>query len=288
MLFDPAIFAQNVLTDGRRSLALSSLPSDIDSLGTLSKRVELAPGMLDTGAPIEPRLRLFLGNNLFTKVPRPLLDLSNLCELSLRNNRLTSIPPSIRNLKNLQYLNLAGNQLTELPGEVLGLIHDRNSNMKSLILHPNPWKEPKDFPAAQEIHLRPHPTAFGQFRLSLAASMTVDYHDPAQLPLQKSPVPTLTEMVLRKLAAFDNGRTDFVASMPIDSPQAVLDHLEFLRENHDRRCSGCARSIVLASSKHTEWWDIEQGEGLIPAWGPKSLGLVPFFSFRCWKGCGAE
>ncbi|ETI28349.1 hypothetical protein G647_00798 [Cladophialophora carrionii CBS 160.54] len=268
-------------------MSLSSLPSEVSTLNTLSKQEEIAPGMLHIGTDLEPRLRLFLGNNLFTKLPSVVLDLRNLRFLSLRNNNLSSIPPSIRDLVNLESLNIAGNQLTELPSEVLDLISQ--SRLQELILQPNPWKQLSRLPLK-----RIHPDSIprmenGNLRLWRAIAAPNYFEDelPGRLA-QNSPVPSLTELVLRQLSKIDRrGETDYTDYMPHGSPQTVLDNLSFLKEHPDRRCGSCKRQIVLAAKEEIQWWYVScdpsseatAGEVLSPP------GAIPFRHLLCYDGC---
>ncbi|ROV93824.1 hypothetical protein VMCG_08816 [Cytospora schulzeri] len=98
------------------------------------------------GVPFEhqdPELKLFLWNNQLSRVPGALFNLDNLTVLSLRGNDLTEIPPAILQLKNLETLNVSQNNLKHLPIELLELIYDPECSLKSLMLHPNPWYQPK-------------------------------------------------------------------------------------------------------------------------------------------------
>lgn len=91
----------------------------------------------------DPELKLFLWNNQLTQGPRALFNLDNLTLLSLRGNSLTELPPAISQLKNLQTLNVSQNRLKHLPVELLELIHDPECSLERLVLHPNPWHQPK-------------------------------------------------------------------------------------------------------------------------------------------------
>jgi hypothetical protein len=273
-------------------MSLSSLPSEVTTLNTLSKQEEIAPGMLHIGTDLEPRLRLFLGNNLFTKVPSAVLDLRNLRLLSLRNNNLSSIPPGIRDLVNLESLNIAGNQLTELPIEVLDLVS--NCRLQELILLPNPWKQLERSPKK-----RIHPDAIprmqnGNLKLWMVFGAAHQFDEPPARLAQNSPVPSLTDLVLRQLSKLDpRGEMDFVDYMPSGSPQTVLDHLRFLKEHPDRRCASCKRQIVLAAKEEIQWWYVRCGQYSEDTTGQllsfSSLpGAIPFRRLLCYDGCASS
>ncbi|KAI3398083.1 hypothetical protein diail_9836 [Diaporthe ilicicola] len=101
---------------------------------------------VERGVPFEhqdPELRLFLWSNRLTRVPGAVFDLDHLTILSLRGNSLTELPPAILKLKRLQTLNVSLNNLKYLPIELLELIYDPRSSLETLMLHPNPWYQPK-------------------------------------------------------------------------------------------------------------------------------------------------
>ena len=64
------------------------------------------------------RLELYLWDNLLTKLPSALFQLTNLGVLSLRKNQLTHLPAAIGELRHLRELNIGGNALTYLPAEI--------------------------------------------------------------------------------------------------------------------------------------------------------------------------
>ena len=64
------------------------------------------------------RLELYLWDNLLTKLPSALFQLTNLGVLSLRKNQLTRLPAAIGELRHLRELNIGGNALTYLPAEI--------------------------------------------------------------------------------------------------------------------------------------------------------------------------
>ncbi|KAI0342979.1 hypothetical protein BDW22DRAFT_1428432 [Trametopsis cervina] len=78
-------------------------------------------------------VKLFLGNNVITKLPMELFSLTSLTVLSMRNNLLTHIPAQIARLTNLRELNIAQNKLTYLPAEMLEM------SLDILAVDGNPW-----------------------------------------------------------------------------------------------------------------------------------------------------
>ncbi|KAM4063841.1 leucine rich repeat domain-containing protein [Hirsutella rhossiliensis] len=88
-----------------------------------------------------PELKLYLAMNSLRRAPGALFDLTHLTILSLRGNKLTELPPAISKLSNLKELNISQNRLTSLPAELLDLLQPR-SNLRELVMHPNPFDEP--------------------------------------------------------------------------------------------------------------------------------------------------
>ncbi|KAK6365376.1 hypothetical protein LTS17_011348 [Exophiala oligosperma] len=221
--------------------SLDSLPEEITSLQTLAKQDEIVPGMLDTGTDLEPRLRLYLANNLFTKFPAPVLELQNLQLLSLRNNNLTSIPAGIRDLVNLETLNIAGNQLTELPFEIVVLA--MSHKLTRLISAGNPWK-PKPFSSCDYQREIQVPESKSKFGMPRKTEMN-----------EASGVPCLSETVLRRLAKLDpKQKIDFRGLMPEGTSEMVLDQLDLLTKKPNRQCGFCGRLIVMAATERLEWF----------------------------------
>jgi Leucine-rich repeat (LRR) protein len=70
------------------------------------------------------------------EIPKNIMNLINLKELSIRCNKITEIPEWIFNLTNLRRLNLAHNQITEIPESISKL-----TNLQELILKDNQIKE---------------------------------------------------------------------------------------------------------------------------------------------------
>ncbi|KIW35139.1 uncharacterized protein PV07_01854 [Cladophialophora immunda] len=262
------------------SMSLSSLPADVTSLQTLSKQDELAPGMLDIGTNLEPQLRLFLGNNCFTRVPTPIFSLHNLRVLSLRNNNLTYIPSAIGELVNLESLNIAGNQLSELPSEILDLVTEHK--LQELRIHPNPWRIVDGVTIDKIICW----DFFGDIAFRRPQARV--FEKSSLFPPNSPQIPTLTELALLHLASYDPlGDIDFVTYMPPNTPENVLNQLRLLRQQPARRCTACKKRIVLAREEWLEYWFIEYAEnGEFPALSDLFLEEsvpVPFRRIRCWE-----
>ncbi len=267
-------------------MSLSTLPSEVISLNTLSKQDEIVPGMLHIGTDLEPQLRLYLGNNLFTKIPSLVFDLRNLRMLSLRNSCLTSISPAIRELSNLECLNIAGNQLAELPGEVLDLII--SGRLREFMAYPNPWKQHPARPTERLSLGAIRRIQNGSLTLWSAPTIYPRVTDRRPLPSQDSCVPSLTELILRQLSNIDpRGETPFSDYMPSGSPQSVMDHLKFLEQHSDRRCASCKRTVILAGEEQLEWWGVSSGHSFDDTTmrTPMLPPGIPFRRVICSKAC---
>lgn len=270
-------------------MSLSSLPSDISSLRTLSKQAEIVPGMLDIGTDLEAKLRLYLANNLFVQFPTPLLGLRNLRVLSLRQNNITSIPPTIRELVNLESLNVAGNQLKELPFEIIELI--RSHNLRTLTTDPNPFMKPSQLEGDgaqvaeyQQFDFPPNtgiPTLYRRNALGLgpqSISKGSRFADTLG-------VTSLRELALRTLSKLDPlSQIDFSEFMPDDAPGSVLEDLQLLKTQPSRRCTKCHRPIVLAAKQWIEWWTLPNGCPPIGEWG----GYIPWTRATCSARCPGQ
>ncbi|OAP57530.1 hypothetical protein AYL99_08268 [Fonsecaea erecta] len=259
------------------SLALSSLPADITSLQTLSKQDELTPGMLHIGTNLEPELRLFLGNNSFTRVPSPIFSLQNLRVLSLRNNNLTYIPSAIGELVNLKSLNIAGNQLSELPTEILDLVTDHA--LEKLMLNPNPWLSSDGVTTDWSV------ISIRAGNLKLCRQHSGVIAKANYFPQDFPQVPTLTELALRQLSRYDpTGDVDFVAYMPPNTPETVLSQLRALKQQPARRCTACKKAIVLAREEWLEYWVITRASPIDRGCASaRRSAVVPFRRLRCWE-----
>lgn len=124
---------------------------NLDSLGirTIPKEVkDLKDLVVLQGSIVSHDVQLFLYNNMLTRLPEELFQLSNLTVLSLRQNQLTHIPPAISRLVNLRDLSLSANKLKYLPWELFLL-----PKLKILNPHYNPFQKienPKDWEVADE------------------------------------------------------------------------------------------------------------------------------------------
>jgi Leucine Rich repeats (2 copies) len=278
------------------SMSLTTLPSGIIDLTTLTKQTTLVSGMLEHGEPLEPQLRLFLANNLLRRVPREILDLTNLRVLSMRRNKLTSLPPGIRNLVNLETLNLAGNKLAYLPWELIGLA--RFHRLKNLTAEPNAWLPKPDLEDPGVRWTRPGADRFlWRWQPLSKISSTPSYSNPQVMASHSSPVPSLTETTLRSLLHLAPPHADLRSYMPPDTPERVLAALETLHDaqlDGGHHCSRCGRAIVQPGHEWIEWWAfgpeaemeryVARGEevefGKERAWPVKRMA--------CWRGCVGE
>ena len=234
-------------------LTLTSLPPEIVSLTTLTRQTNLVSGMLDHGEDIEAQLRLFLGANLFRRVPLEILDLTNLRLLSLWNNKLTSIPSGIRKLVNLETLNIGGNKLSYLPFEVIELAHFHK--LQTITTEPNNWLPRPDFGAVQEITGWLSPETKLYIHRWHEPSTGLDSGSPNLIDSLRI-VPSLTEVALRSLARLPS-KDDLRGYMPFGTPAHVLAGLQTLHESYldgGYQCSRCHRQIVQAAHQEIEWW----------------------------------
>ncbi|KAG8670000.1 hypothetical protein FPOAC2_09343 [Fusarium poae] len=90
----------------------------------------------------DPELKIYMAQNRLTRVPGAIFDLTYLTILSLRHNKLTELPPGIGKLQHLKELNVSQNRLRHLPVELLDLFAS-NSKLDTLVVHPNPFWQPK-------------------------------------------------------------------------------------------------------------------------------------------------
>ncbi|KAM0301667.1 hypothetical protein HYE67_004576 [Fusarium culmorum] len=90
----------------------------------------------------DPELKIYMAQNRLTRVPGAIFDLTYLTILSLRHNKLTELPPGIGKLQHLKELNVSQNRLRHLPVELLDLFVS-NSKLDTLVVHPNPFWQPK-------------------------------------------------------------------------------------------------------------------------------------------------
>jgi Leucine Rich repeats (2 copies) len=258
------------------SMSLTSLPSQILSLKTLMKNTNLVSGMLEYGETFETHLRLFVSNNLLRRVPREILDLTNLRELSLRRNKLTSIPPGIRSLVNLETLNISGNKLSFLPFEIVELV--RWHRLRTIKARPNQWlptprTEDLSFPIDwQSPSAWMHLTRWQ--RKPLADSVT-----------SSEAVPSLTEMTLRSLSRL-TPQSDFRQFMPPDTSETVLTALGDLYDSQldgGHRCSRCNKTVVRAGHVELEWWELDELGVSTSVWRP-----LPVKRMYCHRDCDGQ
>lgn len=238
------------------ALGLNSLPAEIVTLTTLAKQTILGPGMLEHGENLEARLQLYIANNSLRRVPRQVLELSNLRLLSLRQNNIRHLPPGMRNLGNLETLNIAGNKITHMPFEVIELV--RFHRLRSIASDPNPW--------AQRPHWRTVGTPVRWVRPKAEMHLNRWQPLPTSPRLAKtqpstsssSAVPSLMETALRSLSRLDTSE-DLRPYMPAETPFTVLNALEAMHNVHldgGHVCSRCGRTIVQSQVELLEWWDV--------------------------------
>ncbi|KAK7739025.1 hypothetical protein SLS53_005923 [Cytospora paraplurivora] len=218
--------------DERVDLSCLNLKHVSNSTISLLSEIEHIPNV-DKGVPFEhqdPELKLFLGNNQLTQVPRAVFDLDHLTVLSLRGNELTELPPAILQLKNLETLNVSQNRLKYLPIELLELIYDPKSSLKSLMLHPNPWYQPDvsapEVPWSPENVDRgqhgPGPEGRGSRWLSQVQSEPTTHLDAkqwARTPVQFSDTTGTVYSAFRIETASTHLPTEDLDSEPIFPPQ---------------------------------------------------------------------
>jgi len=70
------------------------------------------------------------------EIPKTILEISTLKELSLEGNAITSLPEKIKDLADLRFLNLAYNNFENFPNEIVAC-----NNLETLILTENNIKE---------------------------------------------------------------------------------------------------------------------------------------------------
>ncbi|KAM7209742.1 CCR4-NOT transcription complex subunit 6-like-B [Naviculisporaceae sp. PSN 640] len=133
--------------EGKEEIDLGNLNVESISDGSLEplESLMLVPKMsMDVAYEHrDPSMRVFLSNNRLRKFPTALVNIEHITFLSLRANRLRELPPSIASMKNLEVLNIAQNSLRYLPSELLELLK-KGSKLRDLLLHPNPYYQPKE------------------------------------------------------------------------------------------------------------------------------------------------
>ena len=230
------------------SRGLSSLPTEMLELATLTKQTNLVSGMLEHGTSLETHLRLYLPNNSLRTIPVEILDLTNLRILSLRRNELTSVPPGIRRLVNLETLNVSANNLSYLPFEIIELI--RFHNLRNLRADPNLWDSTGPFfRGGSELTTfrRPNGPSLCRYPSPTTA------HDIPDPP--KPRVASLFEMTLRQLHRLQP-QNDLNCMMPSASTTVSegLSDLHMSIQSGQNQCTTCHRLIVQPEVEWTEWW----------------------------------
>lgn len=99
---------------------------------------------------LDPKLKLFLSSNSFTRVPGEICNLVHLTVVSLRNNKLVELPSRIAMLQSLVELNVANNNLSYLPYELLVYISCATGPLQTLQIHPNPFYEPSNISVSSD------------------------------------------------------------------------------------------------------------------------------------------
>lgn len=148
------------------------------------------------------QIRLNLAANLLTKLPGAMFDVSTITMLTLRGNQLEELPPAIGKLCNLQTLNVSQNRLKYLPSELLDLMLN-SSSLIQVVLHPNPFLQPKVPKRLAEVASGP---------------VVIEYTWPDGLPqdgaAEKSPPSFLAQKLARSEARFCDSRGQVLGKHP--------------------------------------------------------------------------
>ncbi|KAH9895383.1 hypothetical protein F4778DRAFT_783739 [Xylariomycetidae sp. FL2044] len=140
---------QAAIDSGEEVIDLSSQGIQDISNTTIAQLSEFSVIPLVTpGVPFEQRdasLKIYLSGNPLVRAPGALFNLEFLTVLSLRNTGITEVPSCIENLRNIETLNLSLNNIRYLPGELLDLLK-WPGKLRNLIVHPNPFYRPNEFP----------------------------------------------------------------------------------------------------------------------------------------------
>ncbi|KAL2263416.1 hypothetical protein VTK26DRAFT_6877 [Humicola hyalothermophila] len=138
---------QSCVDRGNEDVDLSSLRLQHVSEGLLESVADIVPIPLVTKDVAfeqrDPKIKVFLSNNLLRAFPVDLLNVEHLTVLSLRANRIVKIPPGIAKLKNLETLNLAQNLIRYLPAEMLELFQ-KGTKLRNFHFQPNAFWVPRD------------------------------------------------------------------------------------------------------------------------------------------------
>ncbi|KAI9167556.1 Glucose-repressible alcohol dehydrogenase transcriptional effector [Paramyrothecium foliicola] len=271
----------------------------------------------------EPDLKIYLAQNLLSRLPGALFDLVNLTTLSLRGNRLTELPPAISRLQNLRELNVSLNRLRYLPMEMLELL-DTADSLHSVVLHPNPFLQPEslsvDATAAYDESLsfrrslkdaRPyfisqHLCRSPRQLTNSSGAVLSDFTIPPEVtkvpvPVEtlssttapegssrSSAVPSLVEVALRSCyASFD--LPDLASYIPdgLSHLRQLLDRAVQQKESGGLFCSGCQKLIIIPTVQWIEWRAVYAGETR-PNSNCVANGefAVPFIHRSCSERCG--
>jgi len=240
--------------------------------------------------PAWPNIRLYLGSNSLSVLPRNLFYIQNLTSLSLRNNNLTELPHAIGQLRNLNDLNIANNELRYLPIELLELLASPSdsSRLDKVQLHPNPYLQP--LIDNMEDHIRPDRANaalyWGRSEIQfsdysgriysdidldklpgssvVATSTSVSWPSKSRRPGQTdypniSHVPSLVDIALR--VCYDNPALPHLADMiqGHDRLKTLLAELAMSRELGPAQCDVCTRTLLKPRTKWLEWWIMSHG-----------------------------
>lgn len=226
----------------------------------------------DDGPQLIHGLKIFLANNLLTRLPGRLLRLENLTVLSLRGNKLTELPPAIGNLVHLRELNVGSNNLRWLPYEIRDLL---KRHLKLFGFHPNPFIRPMPRYKTYSWMLQHH---FCSSKPALLHSDGTLVHNsppsPTNTPVywpkvqpgtfeQEEPehtdrVPSLYETCLRNLYHSPQlSQLPFL--IPGEAPPSLvpaLKHTWYLKQEGGQRCTICKTPFIMPRTEWIEWWQL--------------------------------
>ncbi|KAH7316725.1 hypothetical protein B0I35DRAFT_261940 [Stachybotrys elegans] len=270
----------------------------------------------------ELRLGLLLANNLLTRLPGSLFDVSNLTVLSLRGNNLTDIPPSIYRLQNLQELNVSQNKLRHLPAELLDLT--KSGTLRLLVLHPNPLLQPATqlsdrkktsytFISQTSSHAMTFATAYlGRSPLQISTSagrvisdfslgvegeaLPVDI-EGVEKTYRPTAIPSLFELALRR--CYSSSELPLLRSYLADDIGHVAEAFDRLVEQKKAGGLTCSRCRKIIATPVLEWVEWRIICDLRPSAGSEILGRsiiinegeaipVPLLHRACSWRCGPK
>lgn len=266
-------------------------------LVTTQNKLSTSVSNNQTFQPLIPDLQIFLANNKLTKLPGQLMQLQHLTVLSIRGNKLTDIPSSIGNLVHLRELNLASNRLQWLPYELLNLL---SANLKTIMLHPNPFLQPIPRPVTTIARNTTSPACatapayFDPFGSLMSTSQpspcTTESHCPSrpnpptpsalrsptnnsipsiQNPTNNNPAPSLFELTLRSLSIHPQlPHLPFL--LPPTAPPTFAPALKqtyHLKQAGGQKCTICQRAFIIARTEWMEWWQLSVRPQMpVPRW----------------------